>query len=423
MHQQFPDRLQALRWQVGHAQASSPFYAERLAGVIPADLAGPEGLPFTTRTDLAERQAEMACLPRGEWADVSRTSGTSGQPIYIPVSLADLERTRAIVARSLEGYGIQAGETTAILLPLDELINPPVVLEHVFRHELRCPTLRIGAVAREKQLQYLRDLQPSIVIGAPTPFLLLAGVARDAGLDPRTLGIRKAILMGQPMYGAGWTPLPVLQGIQEAWGCEVYSLYGTTEWYSAFAECEAHAGHHVQWENLWPEVVDPATGEPLPTGQVGELVVTTVAREAFPLIRYRTGDLTWMVDEPCACGRTTPRVMAVVGRTDDLLKIRGATVAPVELETAVAAAAGAAGYLILLEADAAGNDRLRVLVAGNGDFDRLSAAIRDSVKARTRVTPTVEPAALADLEARWHADGARKPRKLQDLRSGQNRPT
>lgn len=416
MPEEFPERLQALRWQVAHAQARSPFYARRLAGVVAADLAGPEGLPFTTRTDLAERQAEMACLPRQEWADVSRTSGTSGQPIYIPVSLGDLERAREAVRRSLAGCGIRPGETTAILLPLDELINPPVVLEHVFRQDLRCPTLRIGAIPREKQLRYLLDLEPSIVIGAPTPFLLLAGVARDAGLDPRSLGIRTAILMGQPMYGAGWTPLPVLQGIRESWGCEVYSLYGTTEWYSAFAECEAHAGHHVQWENLWPEIVEPATGEPLPSGQVGELVVTTVAREAFPLLRYRTGDLTWMVDEPCACGRTTPRVMAVVGRTDDLLKIRGATVAPVDLETAVASAAGAAGYLILIEADASGNDRLRVLLACHGDFEAVSTAIRESVKARTRVTPTVETAVLADLEARWHANGARKPRKLQDLR-------
>lgn len=408
--------LESLRWQVGHARARSPFFARHLAGIVPEDLAGVEDLPFTTRADLAERQAEMACLPRSEWADVSRTSGTSGQPIYVPVSLADLERTRRIVARSMDGYGIRSGETTAILLPLDELINPPVVLEHVFRHDLRCPTLRIGAVAREKQLQYLLDLKPSIVIGAPTPFLLLAGVARDAGLDPRSLGVRMAILMGQPMYGADWAPLPVLTGVREAWGCEVYSLYGTTEWYSAFAECEAHAGHHVQWESLWPEIVDPTTGAPLPCGEVGELVVTTLYREALPLIRYRTGDLTWMVDEPCACGRTTPRVMAVVGRTDELLKIRGATVAPVELETAVASAAGAAGYLILVEADGAGNDVLRVQLASEGDFDRLAAAIRERVKARTRVTPTVEPVSLSDLEERWHADGARKPRKLQDRR-------
>lgn len=401
-------RLQALRRQVAWARERSPFYASHLPETVAADV---RDLPFVTRAQLAEHQEAMATLPRERWADVSRTSGSTGRPIYVPASLGDLERIRHFVGRSMEGFGIRAGETAALLLPLDELINPPVILEHVLRHRFGCPTLRIGACARDRQLQYLQDLRPSLIVGAPTPFLLLAQTAREAGVDPRSLGVRAAVLMGQPVYGAGWRPLPVTEGLREAWGCEVFSVYGATEWYSGLCECEAHAGHHVQWESLWVEVVDPESGVPVPAGQVGELVFTTLYREAFPLVRYRTGDLTWMEEAECACGRRSPRVMAVVGRTDDLLKIRGATVFPVDLEESVGSVPGVGAWLIEVEP----GDVLRIRLAAD-DFETAASLVRSRVKERTRLTPTVEPALAADLEARWFEGGARKPRKLVDKR-------
>jgi len=396
-----------LRRQIAYARRNSLYYRERLR-----DAKTP---PLLSRAELEEHFERLLCVPRERWADVSRTSGSSGRPLHIPVTLREMRRLLGSVAAGVAGMGVRAGDRVCILLPMDDMMNPTVMLEQVFRDRLRCLVIRVGARPPEQQLDRVLALRPNVVVGAPSPFLKLGMIAQQNGVDPRALGIERAVLMGQPLYGEGWRPNVLKERLDALWGAELFSIYGSTELYAGLSECSAHRGHHVLTDDMLVEIVDPESGQVLEEG-VGEVVVTTLSREALPLIRYRTGDLSWLERESCACGLDSPRVMAVLGRTDEMLKIKGAKIYPQQVEDLVAAVEGVEGHVLEVYVDAHGQELLRLRVAVRGDGDAIVAQIRERVRAYTRVTPEVEVAHMDEVLRRWMAHGGRKPRKFHDLR-------
>lgn len=414
-----PRRLALLRRQVAYARDRCDFYREHLAAVDARGLRAWDDLariPFLRREDLAAHYARMVCAPPAQLTDMYRTSGSSGQSIFMPVSRTDMRRAAKSMARGLRRLGIQAGERFMIMLPLDEMICPSIIVDHSFRHDLQCQVLRVGLPAIEKQVDYLRALRPAIILSAPTPALRLGQRLREQGVDPRALGIRMLLVTGQPVYRDGWQPNALLRGLREAWGIDVVSLYGSTE-YGAGMVCAAGQGHHVLWDHMLFEIVDPESGTPLQEG-VGELVFSGLTREAIPLIRYRTGDITWIERAPCACGLTSPRVMAVLARADQMLKIKGARFYPQEVEEEVLSVPGVRAHMIEVYRDGHDQDLLRVRVQAEGDVEGALAEVARRVKARTRVTPQVEAASLAELERLWYRHGGTKPLRFHDQRPG-----
>ena len=411
-----------LSWQLEHAYNNSPFYNRlyKKLDIYPSDLKSIDdiaALPLISREDLSENNFEFLAVPRDKVADVSRTSGTTGNSIYVYMSHKDLWHACGLCARQYISLGIEGwGAGLALLLPADELINPSLAQEIAFRDMMGLPFYRIGPISRDKQLKYLQDLAPGSVDATPSSLLTLGEFIKSKGIDPRSLNILRAHLLGQPLYGAGWKPLVLKTKLEELWGCEVISAYGTTELFSGNIECSAHAGHHIPHESVLVEIIDPDTGEPLPPGVPGEVVITTLYREAMPLIRYRTKDISWLEVEPCACGATTPRVMAVLGRKDDFLKIKGTGMFPGDIENSIMKVDGITGYLIKAYIDESGQELVEIIIASGLEPEAIVGRVKAQVKADTMVTPKVTVDSQEAVNAQVFSPGSRKPRRFHDLR-------
>lgn len=303
----------ALRtWQLAHVaetvtriQAHSRFQAKRLRS-FDGNL---ESLPFSWPAEVAADPLAFLCVPQGQVARATTvcTSGTTGPKKRIFFTEGDLERTVAFFALGMTML-VEAGQDVLILMGADT--------EHSIARLLQTAVGRLGARARigdlawgaEETLAAARSAH--CLVGLPAELLYLC--RKDGTLRPRTV-----------LLSADYVPECVVETLQARWGCRVFTHFGMTETgFGCAVQCEAGEGHHVRHPELMLEVVDATTGQPLPPGVPGELVVTTFTQEAMPLLRYRTGDQARLIDTPCPCGGTLPRLGRVEGRRENDLPLR-----------------------------------------------------------------------------------------------------
>jgi phenylacetate-coenzyme A ligase PaaK-like adenylate-forming protein len=312
-------QLRALRETVARARERSSFYAGRLAAVGPGDIASLDDvarLPFTTADDVRREGMRLLCVSPGEVARIVTlpTSGTTGEPKRIHFSAADQELT---IDFFQHGMAVLAGpaDRVLILLPGE---RPGSVGELLARGlaRLGATPLPYGPVRDSGDaLDTLERERASVVVGIPVQVLALA--RRDVA-QGRRLRLRSVLLSTDHL------PRPIVSAIERAWGCRVFDHYGTTETgLGGGVECDAHAGLHLREADLLFEVVDPRTGVPLPPGGEGEVVFTTLTREAMPLIRYRTGDIGRFLAGPCPCGSSLRLLAGVRGRFDGVAALAG----------------------------------------------------------------------------------------------------
>lgn len=418
LEEEFAHKIQLVKLQelIAYLKKRSPFYREKLSGIEPQDikeLSDLEKLPLTSRSDLESRNRDFLCLPESKISDYCRTSGTTGKPLYIGMSYQDLKRAAESCAEFVPFMDLGKVPRFALLLPLDELINPSICLERTFRDVLKRPVYRIGAGHHPRIMEYLRDLKPTVVLA--TPYLLHALCRK---FSPSGLALQKAVLLGQPVRGENWRELEIKKQIEAAWGLEVYSAYGSSEMFSGFFECRAHRGHHIQWLDMMVEILHPQTAQPLLAGEVGEVTVTTLSRRGMPLLRYQTRDLSRMERGSCSCGANSPRVMEVLGRKDHFLKIKGTGLFPQQIENVLLKYGEVDNFLIQVVRDDAGQDCLKLLAASArpGAESRL----RQLVKRELLVTPQVEILPPEEI-LRRQAARSRKPQRFQDLRGDEPR--
>jgi len=402
-------QLTKLKRLIAYAKKHSPFYREKLRKISPNDLTTLNDLkllPFTSRADLETRNRDFFCVPEEQISDYCRTSGTTGRPLYIGMTRSDLDNAARMCAELMPFLDLGPKPSFALLLPLDELINPSTCLERTFREVLKMPVYRIGAGYHPRIIEYLTDLKPTVALATPYLLYTLSRKYPQAGASLKT-----AILLGQPVNGPNWEKLEIKKRIEENWGLEVYSAYGSTEVFSGFFECRAHRGHHIQWHDLIVEIVNPQTGEPLPGGEVGEVAVTTLYRRGLPLIRYLTRDLSRLETGPCPCGANSPRVMAVLGRKDHFMKIKGTGLFPQQIENALLRNDLVHDFLIQVYRDGEQQDLIKLLVSSKASIETLQKYIKRELLFTPRVE-ILDSAAILQLQTA----GSQKPRRFQDLR-------
>jgi phenylacetate-CoA ligase len=403
---------------LGRAFENSPFYRRHFQahGFLPGDFRSMDDisrLPFTGRSVLSGHDA--ACAPRSLWVDICPTSGTTGRSIYFPMTAADLDLFAALSARGGRGLGIDEGDTVQVMITSDNLMQPSRVMTQAFQYHLGCLTLRAGPVGHARQVEIMRELKPTVLFGIPSYLLSLGRSLGDYGFDPRKeLDLKLLISTGDTIYHGRWEPTAQNREISRLWGAPYYSILGSTELNAGLWECPARNGHHVHWDYYIPEIVDPGTGESLPPGQKGELTLTLTGREAMPLFRYRTGDVTAIEDSPCPCGRTSPRIMAISGRTDQMLKVKGTAVFPIQVEEAVLSVEGVSAHRVEVSLDGDGREVLSVFIDSQKEEVLALAARR--VKDAVNITPRILWESREIIEKSWHADGGQKPRKFIDHR-------
>jgi phenylacetate-CoA ligase len=328
-------QLNRLRWTLQHAYDNVPHYraAFDAKGVHPSDLktlADLAKFPFTTKKDLRDNYPfGLFAVPRTQVARIHASSGTTGKPTVVGYTKGDIDRWADLVARSIRAAGGRAGDIVHVAYGYGLFTGG--LGAHYGAERLGCTVIPMSGGQTEKQVQLITDFRPDIIMVTPSYMQVIVEEFVRQGLDPREMSIKVGIFGAEP-----WTEA-MRREIEGKAGIDAVDIYGLSEVMGpgVASECIESKDGPVIWEDhFYPEIIDPETGEVLPDGSEGELVFTTLTKEALPVIRYRTRDLTRLLPPT---SRAFRRIGKIVGRSDDMLIIRGVNVFPTQIEEIVLA--------------------------------------------------------------------------------------
>ncbi len=326
-------QLDRMRWSLNHAYENVPMYRARFdaLGVHPSDLKSLDDLalfPFTGKSDLRDNYPYgMFAVPMSEVVRLHASSGTTGKPTVVGYTQNDIDTWANIVARSIRAAGGHKGDKVHISYGYGLFTGG--LGAHYGAERLGCTVIPMSGGQTEKQVQLIRDFNPDIIMVTPSYMLNIADEIERQGIDPEKLALRLGIFGAEP-----WTD-ELRAAIERRLGIKAQDIYGLSEIMGpgVAMECADSRGHPTIWEDhFYPEIIDPVSGKVLPDGEFGELVFTSLSKEALPMIRYRTRDLTRLLP---GSGRPMRRMDKITGRSDDMLIIRGVNVFPTQVEEQV----------------------------------------------------------------------------------------
>ena len=415
-------QLERLKWQVKRVYENVPMYRERMdeAGIKPEDIQSLEDLaklPFTTKQDLRDYYPfDLLAVPKKDIVRIQASSGTTGKQIVAGYTRNDLEMWATGFARQLTaaggtnksivqvsyGYGLFTGGLGA----------------HAGGEAMGCAVIPTSSGNTKRQVQMMKDCGTDILACTPSYALLIADTAIEMGYDPAT-----EFKISGGIFGAEPASENMRQEIADKLGIQYCDVYGLSEIMGpgVAMECAERGGLHVAEDHFYCEIVDPETLEVLPDGQWGELVITTLTRECCPLVRYRTRDVTRIVSEPCACGRTHRKIDRLRGRTDDMLIIRGVNVFPSQIEQVITGFPEIATQYQIILSTKGPLDHVQLMVETVPEFpideirrleglkSRLAAELKSNLQVSVEIK-IVEPKTIERSEG--------KAKRIVDLREG-----
>jgi len=325
-------QLERLKWTLNRVYENVPFYRKKFdeAGITPErikTLDDVKRLPFTTKNDLRDNYPfGLFASPRREIVRIHASSGTTGKPIVVGYTRNDLETWTNLVARIITMAGVTDEDVAQICFGYGFFTGGFGL--HYGMEKVGAMVVPASSGNTEKQIMLMQDFGTTALVSTPSYALYMAEVAKSMGVDPKTLPVRVGLFGGESCTEN------MRREIEELWPLKATDNYGLTEVIGpgVSGECTVEPGLHINEDHFLVEVIDPDTGDPLDYGEEGELVFTTLTKEAFPVVRYRTRDISVLNPEPCRCGRTTVRMRKTKGRTDDMLIIKGVNVFPSQVE-------------------------------------------------------------------------------------------
>lgn len=387
-------QLERLKRTLEHAFANVPHYrrAFEAAGVRPESLKSLDDIvrfPFTVKTDLRDNYPfGMFALPRQQLARLHASSGTTGRPTVVGYTSVDLDRWAGLMARSLGCAGAAPGDLVHNAYGYGLFTGG--LGAHYGAERLGCTVVPMSGGGTERQVALLNDFGANVLCATPSYALNIAEVAEAMGVDLRRSPLHCGLFGAEPWSEA------LRRELQERLGIKAVDIYGLSEIMGPGVACECHvaqSGLHGWEDHFLFEIVDPRTLAPKRFGEAGELVITTLTKEALPMIRYRTRDITRLDDSPCACGRTHLRIMRVTGRDDDMLIIRGVNVYPSQLEAVLVGFSGLSPHyqIVLTRAGALDTVTVEVELAPDVPNDdearaRKGTEVRHHIKSMIGVT-------------------------------------
>ena len=335
--------------QVKHVWDNVPYYKKMMedAGVSPEDIKGRDDLhklPFITKADLRENYPDkLVAVPLKDCVRIQSTSGTTGKRVVAYYTQDDIDLWEDCCARALVAAGATNEDVVQVSYGYGLFTGGPGL--NGGSHKVGSLTIPTSSGNTERQIMFINDLKATVLCCTPSYAAYLGESMKEKGMGPEDISLKAGI------FGAEAWSEEMRRDIENTLGIKAHDIYGLTELSGpgvAF-ECSAQAGMHVNEDHFIAEVVDPDTGEPLPDGEKGELVFTSITKKAFPLIRYRTRDICILSREKCSCGRTHIKMSKPLGRTDDMLIIRGVNVFPSQIETVLVKAGYQANYQIIVD--------------------------------------------------------------------------
>ncbi|MGD0461138.1 MAG: AMP-binding protein [Tepidisphaeraceae bacterium] len=401
---------------VAYARRHSPFYRRKLDGA--AEVRGASGLellPLTTKQELSQSNEQFWCVGRESFVDLCTTSGTTGVPSLYPLTEADLDRLAFNEFLCFSRVGLTRGDIVVLAVTMDRCFMAGLAYFQGLRR-LGVTVIRVGAGSPAMLLSMIDRLRPTAIISVPSFLKRVGEYAAQQGFNLAASTVRKLICIGEPVRQSDWGLTVLGAHIARQWNAQVFSTYGNTELASSLCECAAGKGGHLHPQLLHAEILDDA-GHPLPDGQEGQLVATTIGVQAMPLVRFATGDLTFMTRQRCQCGLWTPRIGPILGRKEQAMKIKGTMVYPAAVQRALQGIDQVVDYIMIATAPTALSDELEVVVAWRGEVAGALEAIREKLRGELKVCPTVRIASLQEIQTLGDSRELRKQRVFIDRRS------
>ena len=392
-------QLQQVDAQVKRLLKSGSFYGEvyRKAGISGVSSQEDfEKLPFSSKDDLRNAYPlGIQAVPEEEVVRIHSSSGTTGKPVIIPYTAKDVDDWAIMFARCYETAGITNKDRIQIT-PAYGLWTAGIGFQ-LGAEKLGAMTVPMGPGNTDKQLQMMMDLKTTVLTATSSYALLLAEEINKRGL-------RDKIHLKKGVFGSERWSKKMREYIRNELGVELYDIYGLTEIYGPGIgiTCEKEQGIHYWDDYVYIEIINPETGEPVPDGETGEIVITTLVKEGAPLLRFRTHDLSRIIPEKCSCGRSYPRLDTIGGRSDDMFKVRGVNMFPKQVEELLQDVDGVLSeYNITIAHDDDHNKDIMILtveVDGRVDFEKTALHIREFFKSRIGMTPKVTAVPIGTLQ-------------------------
>lgn len=404
-------QLERLQQKVRDVYENVPFYREsfREHNVTPDDIRSLDDLsklPFTNKTDFRDNYPfGLLAVPMKQVVRVHGSSGTTGKPTVVAYTRGDVELWADMMARTLTIGGVTNEDVVQNAYGYGLFTGGLGI--HYGVERLGATVIPMSGGNTKRQIMLMQDMGTTVLACTPSYSLFLAETARQMGVDVRSLPLRVGFFGAEP-----WS-YRMREEIEANLGILALDVYGLSEIIGpgVAQECPHKRGLHVFEDHFLPEVIDPATGEPLPDGEKGELVFTTITKQALPVIRYRTRDITSLHREPCACGRTLVRMEKVTGRADDMLIIRGINVFPSQIESVLLEVEGVEPHYQLIVDRESGLDDLEIQVEVSeavlsdeiGRLESLTRKVRAEVESTlgiNAVVKLVEPGRIPRSEGK-----------------------
>ena len=406
-------QFEQIKNQITRVKAcGNPFCTERFKNVNPDDIKTQEDferlVPFCTKQDLRDAYPlGLASVPEEEIVRIHSSSGTTGAPVIIPYTQKDVDDWALMFDRCYELAGITNKDRIQIT-PGYGLWTAGIGFQ-AGCEKLGAMAIPMGPGHTEKQLQMMQDLKATVICATSSYALLLAEQVENRGLM-KNIHLKKGII-GSERWGE-----KMRRRTQGILGIELYDIYGLTECYGPGIgiNCtKQEDGMHIFDDFIYIEILDPETGKPVPDGQLGEITLTTLVKEGAPLFRFRTHDLAAFVTEECPCGRKYPRITQILGRSDDMVKVKGNIIFPSTIEDVIKSVPGTSSEYRAVIDHEDGKDQMTVFVEVEGGTDRTEAAlgIQYIFKQKYNLTPKVEVVGIGELPR-----SEKKTKRIEDRR-------
>ena len=409
-----------LQEALAYLQAHSPYYQRMFKsyGIHIDKIRHIEDLvkiPFTEKKDLQLFNDEFLCCPKAKVIDYITTSGTLGDPVTFGCTEKDLQRLAYNEKKSFECAGVKPGDVVQLMTTLDKRFMAGLAYFLGLR-ELGAGVIRVGNGIPELQWDTIRRIKPDTIMCVPSFILKLIQYAEEHGIDYKNSSVRRIIGIGEGLREQNFDLNLLGRKIKEKWDVQLFATYSSTEMGATFSECEYGQGGHVHPELIIVEIIGE-DGLPVPDGQPGEIVVTTLGVEAMPLLRFRTGDIAAKIIEQCPCGRNSYRLTPLVGRKNNMIKLKGTTLYPPAINDVLDNTDYVENYVIEVRQSEAGTDDVVVKIGlkYDPDFDVVKT-LKDSFRSRIRVAPQIEVHPVEEIQRINYPAKTRKPVKFIDLR-------
>lgn len=424
-----PERIKAFQEEklseaLAYLERKSPYYRrmfERNAIDVSTvrTIEDLQRIPFTEKRDLQLYNWDFLCCDRADVVDYVTTSGTLGEPVSFACTEKDLQRLAYNEKKSFACAGLAKGDILQLMTTIDKRFMAGLAYFLGIR-EMGASIIRVGNGIPELQWDTILRLKPTAIMCVPSFIPRLIQYAEEHGIDYKGSSVRKIIGIGEGMRDQEFHLNLLGRRIKEKWDVELYATYSSTEMGATFSECQWGCGGHVHPELIIVEIIGE-DGKPVPDGEVGEIVITTLGVEGMPLLRFRTGDMAAKCTGKCRCGRNSYRLTPLVGRKHNMIKFKGTTLYPPMIIDVLDNCREIVNYQVVLGTNELGNDDVLVRIGlSSPDAEKDAAFVADlknMFRAKIRVAPAIEICRADHLAKDVYREEGRKPIKVLDTRA------